>query len=715
MLNVNSYCSPIVLIDYLKKRLLGSKSAATLSDDESDDVVFPDWTGPDNVSDERIDWNLVSKIHIGILEAMNIWISEFYIDFHSDQTLGDSFVSFLSIASRELSYWRTLGPQHGYLRRQADQINSLWYDIRAKFAKLSFTPLRYPIQPSPSQSPEGLEIRHTNDVFVIEDFVDKLERKVRDLFRMVRLVDWMVAFEIFETQSAEPLGFFASKVSLISHDEDEVLQDIFFLLGNIRRGNSPLPVLDTLPKSLKELCALRTDIMNWVLAQIVDFRLNVERRAHRIATLLKCLSISRKRMSGMDLYEDYKAGARQHVPSFVASSIAAALVRPESRCFSYAWLMAVRMAFGPVNQIESLEAIIPDEIEGAQSTQPMTPCAGWIMERLLEIVCYVPNMVVENNRLINFDKRRYVYNFINNFTNISSQSPLQEDFPLLKETVSLAAPRGFDIRAIKEFSNRENVPIKQNRLKVFWRLLHQEQEKVRRDAKQRDAIERVQRAQQRAEHRRQPTALKIEPADKRSGRRLGVNIFKAVRPISMALTGGWTPPQSSARIVSPGDLPALKDVEHGKKPSATIDLTTVASVACPRNTRDRYMWRVRTDNGVSYLFQAVSEKELDEWLKTIASIRGIAASDGGESIDGLTMMSQNRVPQPVFGVSLEELCKRDNVKVPIVVEALLSEIELRGMHFVASLYSSRAVLILSKVLMRLGFTVCRGHSRASMR
>lgn len=681
MLNEPSYCSPIVLIDYLKKRLLGSKSAATLSDDESDDVVFPDWTGPDTVSHERVDWNLVSKIHIGILEAMSIWISEFYIDFHSDQTLGDSFVSFLSIASKELSYWGTLGPEHGYLRRQADQINTLWFDIRAKFARLSFTPLRYPVQQTSVLVPEELETHYTNDVFVMEEFVDKLERKVRESFRMVRLVDWMVAFEIFETQSAEPLGFFVSKVSLLSHDEDEVLQDIFFLLNNIWRGNSSIPVRDTLPKSLKELCTLRTEIMNWVLAQIVDFRLNAERRAHRISFLLKCLAISRKRMSGMDLYEDYKARARQHVPSFVASAIAAALVRPESRVFGYAWLMAVRMTVGAVTQIDSLEAIIPQEVEGAQCTQPMTPCAGWIMERLLEIVCYVPNMVVENNRLINFDKRRYVYNFINNFTNINSQSPIQEDFPLQNTPVSLPAPRGFDLRAIKEFSNRENQPIKQIRIKVFWRLLHQEQEKLRRDAKQRDAIERVQRQLQRAEHRRQPTALKLEPADKRSGRRLGVNsIFKAVRPISMALTGGWTPPQSSARVLSPRDLPQLKGLEHGKKPSSTVDLTAVANVSCPKNTRDRFMWRIRTENGVSYLFQATSEKELDEWLKIISSIRGVAISDGGDSIDGLTMMSQNRVPQPVFGVSLEELCRRDNVKVPLVVGALLGEIELRGTH-----------------------------------
>ncbi|KAG0643155.1 hypothetical protein HOY80DRAFT_1097578 [Tuber brumale] len=671
-----SYCSPIVLIDYLKKRLLGSKSAATISDNESDDVVFPDWTGVDHVSDESIDWNLVAKIHMGILEAVNTWISEFFIDFHCDQSLGDSFVSFLAIASKELAYWKHLGPEHGYLRRQADQINSLWYDVRGKFSNLSFLPLRYPTQRM--SSPNGsLQIPPLTDIPAIEDFVNSLEVKVLESFRMVKLVDWMTAFEIFETQSSESLGFFVPKVALLSHDDDEVLQDIFFVLRNVRRGNLAVTLLETLPRPLRELCNLRSDITGWVLAQIVDHQLNADRRAHRIATLLRCLAISRKRMSGMDLYEDTRGGARQQVPSFVASAIAAALIRPESRVFGYAWMMGVRMTAGAVTQIETLEQVIVEEPEGIRSSKPLTPCVGWVIERLLEIICYVPNMVVENNRLINFDKRRYVYNFVNNFTHVGSEKSADEHLSVCTG-VSLSYPRLPEMRTLRELAAKENHPVRQSRIKVFYKLLHHEQEKLRRDAKQRDAIERQQRQQLRAEHRRQPTAPNLQAADKRSNKRLGVNsIFRAVRPISMALTG-WTPPQSSTRTVAPTDLPALKAIEHGKKPSSTIDLASVASVSCPKTTRDRHIWKVRTDQGVSYLFQALSEKDLEGWLRTIASIRGINATDTTESIDGLTVMSQNRVPQPVFGVSLDDLCMRDHVKVPIVVEALLSEIETRG-------------------------------------
>ena len=41
----------------------------------------------------------------------------------------------------------------------------------------------------------------------------------------------------------------------------------------------------------------------------------------------------------------------------------------------------------------------------------------------------------------------------------------------------------------------------------------------------------------------------------------------------------------------------------------------------------------------------------------------------------------------VFGVSLEELCRRDNVKVPTVVDALLGEIEIRGIKHLSRLDS----------------------------
>jgi hypothetical protein len=664
----------------LKKRLLGSKSAASFYGDESDDVVFPDWTGIDHVKEDAIDWNLVARIHFGILDAINIWLTEFYMDFHCDQYLSESFVSFLDIAAKELAWWRSSEPDKYGMRMQADEIDKTWNSIKNKFSSLSFTPSIYETPEMPI-SKIDLSIPPPNNVGSISDFIETLDLRVSEYFTAVKLVDWMFAFELLEAQSAEPMGFFVPKMALLSYEEEDAIQDIFFLLNKLRRENGNTSLLQALPKSLRDLCTLHMELTDWIVFQIADPKLSFEGRTQRLTALLKGLAICRQRMSRMDLHDNSDSGASRprHVPSFVGSAISTALVRPESRMFSYAWQMAAKQACGTVSQCETLEQIIPPFVDGVITDQPLTTSVGWMLERLLEIVCHVPNMVVENNRLINFDKRRYVYNFINNFTNPLEKRAESGRRPSL---FSLKIIGSFDVRAVREAASKENALTRHGKLKIFWKIVQREQEKIRRDAKQRESMERQQKQQMRAEHRRQPTAGRVEVTDKKSGKRLGVNsIFKAVRPISMAFTSGWTPPQSSLRIIPPSELPSFKGLEHGRKPVVTLDLRVAASVSCPQKTRDKIMWKITSASGTGYLFQATSEKDLDEWLKAIVAIRGVAVTEGADSIDLLTVASTNRTTaQPVFGVSLEELCKRDKTKVPLVVEAMLAEIEARGTY-----------------------------------
>lgn len=667
------------MIDYLKKRLLGSKSAASFSGDESGDVVFPDWTGVDHVKDDTVDWGMVAKIHLGILDAVNVWITEFYMDFHCDQYLGESFISFLESATKELNIWKTLSPDKMGLEKAADDIFSLWQEITEKFSVLTFTPSTFDSPSTGKGETFILNIPHPDNVGQISEFVEILDIRTAEFFNSVKLVDWMFAFELLEAQSAEPMGFFIPKFSLLSHDEEDNIQDIFFLLEKLRRGNTQSNLLQSLPKSLRDLCTLHLELTNWILAQVVEPKISIERRSHRIGSLLKAITICQQRMAGMALIDNSESVVSRQVPSFVGSAIANALVRPESRLFNYSWQLGARIANGSGSQYETLEQLIPTTVDWVIPQRPLTTSVGWMIERLLEIVCHVPNMVVENNRLINFDKRRYVYNFINNFTNetenhVGEVCRRSSQFSLETET--------FDVRGLRDYANKENQYSRHGRVKLFWKLLQQEQEKLRRDAKQREAMERQQRHQLRAEHRRQPTnAMRVDMADKKSSnKRLAVHsIIKAVRPISMAFTSGWTPPQNALRIVPPSELPSFRGIDTARRPVATIDLKQGTSISCPRKSREKGLWKITPGTGnTTYLLQAPSEHELDEWLKIVTAIRGVHITEGAESIDLLTVVSHTRIPQPVFKVGLEELCKRDNVKIPIVVEGLLSEIEMRG-------------------------------------
>lgn len=634
---------------------MGSKSAAAISQNDSDDFVFPDWTGVDNASDDKIDWTLVAKIHIGILEALDLWIQEFFADFHSDQALIESFLAFMGVATVELEVWneREAECDDPETRETAENVRFLFSDIKNKFARRLYTPLVYPSVDLPAQR-QRLTIPIHGGLVEIDKLVDKFDISVRLAYKAIRLTDWMTTFEILESQSVDPLGFFLPKVALLQSDEDAVLQDIYYLLPRLRRTGDPnSSLLSVLPRPVRDLWQLHQDIGDWVIGQLADPTINVDARSRRMMALIRVISVSRRRMSSLDMYDKTEIPSSSKrfpsgIPSFVESAVVAALLRPESRAFSLAWFNATRDLVGPITQIDSIEQITPSLPPGEDrmNPRPLMPCAGWLIERMLEIICYVPNMLVESNRLINFDKRRFVYNLVNNLTH-----PNKVDRPSMSrdEEIPPTYSVSYDIdrKVIKEVATRENQSNKSGKIRVFWRLFYFEQDKLRRDKAQRESIDRQQRDQARMTYRRVPS-MPTEVAKQKPGKRLAVNTFiKAVRPISMAFTNTRTLPHHPGKNISPFDLPPAKGIERSRKPTFFIDLEKIQSITCGKSSRQRLMWKIRGENGTAFMFQAVDEKELDEWLKLVSSIRGITVSDGNaESVDGITLLNAPRVQLP---------------------------------------------------------------------
>src|SRR5690606_10616618 len=149
-------------------------------------------------------------------------------------------------------------------------------------------------------------------------------------------------------------------------------------------------------------------------------------------------------------------------------------------------------------------------------------------------------------------------------------------------------------------------------------------------------------------------SMSNESTKAKPGKRLAVNTFiKAVRPISMAFTNTRTLPHHPGKNISPLDLPPAKGMERPKKPVFFIDLERIQSITCGKSSRHRLMWKIRGENGTAYMFQATDEKELDEWLKLVSSIRGIAISDGNaESVDGITLLNATRAALPGMFIAL---------------------------------------------------------------
>ncbi|KAF3938157.1 hypothetical protein ABW19_dt0200585 [Dactylella cylindrospora] len=681
-----SFCSPIVLLEYLKKRLLGARSAAKLSDKYNDDDVFPDWTGLYQDKDEILEWPMVARIHIGILRVLSFWVDEFYVDFHGDLSLRDAFLEFLGMLSKEFVMWEQQPSTHEELPDMIEQIFNLFEDVREQFERSYYLPLRpssgyFTVPPLsvPVHCPLGY----------LEQFVDQIESQARRAFQEIRLVDWMLTFEILEMQSTELSGFLVPKSAAQSFEDEDILQNVFLVLKNLTRVEGGESVYLSLPPSIRAFALLQTDVINMIISLISDTRINAEERSQRIFSLLRCIALCQRRMSVLDMYENSSRDmARQSVPSFVGNAIATALCSPESRLFAHAWGLAGELSVGRNSELDSLQNVIPILSEESKSQAPMTVCPAWLLDRMLEIICNVPNMLIENSRLINFDKRRYVFNLVSNFFDVVPNTPNigtnSEDYMVSsgheRQTPSRLG-RAMDRKHLKDFAFRENASTKSNRTKVFSRLVQKEHDKRKRDWKYRESVDKQHKGQLKASQKTKSSSLRLDPTgEKKSGRRLAVNtLFKAVRPISMAISSSWTPPTSS-RVVPPGDLPVMHAANFRTKPVIMIDLHRLAGMHSSPSFRQRQIWKLKTEDGLSCLLQATGPDDTQAWLHTLEAISGEILITDDEALDVGMASAPTAVVSPSFGVPLETLYHRDGLKVPYVVEAMLGEVERRGLE-----------------------------------
>ncbi|KAF3081598.1 rho GTPase-activating protein [Orbilia oligospora] len=683
-----SFCLPIVLLEYLKKRLLGARSAAKLSDKVKDDDVFPDWTGLYQDKDEVLDWIMVARIHLGILRVLSFWVDEFYIDFHGDLGLRDAFVEFIAMLSKEFAIWDQHTSNHEELPDMIEQIFNLFEDVREQFERGFYLPLR----PSNTfHSPPSLSVPVHCPLKYLEEFIDQVENHARRAFTEIRLVDWMITFEILEMQSTELNGFLVSKSTAQSFEDEDIIQSVFLILKNLPRVDANETVFQSLPPPIRAFANLQTDVINMFISIVTDNRINADERSQRIFSLLRCISICQRRMSVLDIYEN--AGSpvpRQSVPSFVGNAIAAALCSPESRMFTHSWNLAGELATGRHSDLDILQNVVPSLNEESRLYGPMTVCPSWLLDRMLEIICNVPNMLIENSRLINFDKRRYVFNLVSNFFDIDPNSP---NMGSSGEEVGTPNPnhdrqtqsrlgRPADRKHLKELAFRENSVTKSNRMKVFYRLLQKEHDKRKRDGKYRESVEKQHRGQLKASQKTKSSGLRMDPvAEKKSGRRLAVNtLFKAVRPISIAISSSWTPPTAS-KVVPPSELPVMHSSNYKTKPAIIIDLYRLAGMHSSPSFRQRQIWKMKTEDGLSFLLQATGSEDTQAWLHSLEAISGDTVNtDGDEVMDGGMASAPTVVVSPSFGVSLEKLYQRDGLKVPYVVEMMLGEVERRGLE-----------------------------------
>lgn len=729
-----SFATTSMLLENLGKRFIGAKSGAvsiaklnTEGDLHGEQKVFPDWYSQVASDDENLNWKFVGKIQLGILEALSILVNEYYADFTDDLQVKKIFVDILKIIDNEIIVeWKGVLSRYEYseskneLTEIYEVLSSLYKKIRKNYIKKCYRPLDVFPKHLPNTDQKNFGSisfpKLPSDFEEAELFVEKLDWFINDLFSSVSISDWISVFQLLEIQTGKSLtSLFKFKGTDSTSEDDLEILNVFTWIKSLYGDNMDDKILNKFPPPVKILFDVHSNLEKYFKLQISDTNISRDIRTSRMISILQVLAISRLRNGSVDLFngseklEDSDIGkVSPHVPSFIETAITQAIVSPESRSFSKSWIYSALTlnSSSTADNWDDLVQLLPKfEIEHLNKSLKgaLTPCVGWFVERLLEISCFVPNMSIENSKLINFDKRRFTYNCITNivdmnanFQNTFAQSgsesdQIREEFPFL---FKLAHYPTVDHKQVKEFASRENkeYPKNDQKAKFLGGLIASEQEKIKRDLKKREVLENqerdIKRTQLLSQASRASTTIQRDvpqyndqsslrkPRQSSSpskgsgssmGKRLG-GLLKSVRPFSISVGSNWSGPD---RVVHPDELPDVNSVDlSGKhsKPYQQIKLFNTKPLFVHSNIEG--FFKVVGENGEDYCFQALNNAEAQSW---------ISALNLSKRYTYLSKDAQGLTSSKVFGVPIADVCEREGSLIPRIVERLLQEIEVRGL------------------------------------
>ncbi|ORY05870.1 RhoGAP-domain-containing protein [Basidiobolus meristosporus CBS 931.73] len=587
------------------------------------------------------------------------------------------------------------------------------------------------------------------------DLVAAINQCIFNLFSPIPLHDWVYALSDLELQTIDPLAWHPKKKPAPVTDDEVIFSDIYIAIEHCRHSiasssnsQASSTLFSTVPSSIVALFRIHEAIKVWVISEIASLTIDYKLRISRIEKFIEMILICRYEMSALgpgriktfsQLGVSGDLGGKQklYVPSFVESAIIAGLISPESRAFTKAWNDVSQNHNCGLDTLHSLingfdislasGSPFSSQFQDSSTTEPLglVPSLGWMIESILEIFYYLPDLLFTSGHLINFDKRLHIYYLISSFREWTSQCSLSQSPNQDVDMSFLISQSGYatkpDIRQVKEFAARENALIRFNSngsangnswssshhsmpiRKVFAKLIHEEQEKFKRDTRERERLEREAREYQLNVQRKMHEEAKI--IEKRSSAKSPV-----AEPVASYFS--TTPDSMSTRnrdseIPRTSSLPSFLSKAPTVKPSLAINLIdSTISVEHSHAKRD-HVFKVESEEGCQYYLQAIDRQDMMDWVQAISdaakeaaarritvlvedaqkeiieqerasnrvSATGAGAGDGKSKIE--TELSS------VFGVNLEKMMKNtdgsDGYTVPILVSKCLSEVESRGL------------------------------------
>lgn len=297
-----SLCSPIVLFEFLRKRFVAAENASrelSLPEQYRSPSQFPSWSMMPSASSQAdpIDTEILTRIRLGVIDVLKIWVKRFSQDFADDSDLFEGIHSFLKQTSTILqteqeeitrvnSSRRTSGVQgeEDSLSERIKVFSALEDLDRAlrigvlavnngkeigkrkhQTSKSNEPSSNSSITPSSTSSTIDLDSSSPAEL------LDYLEVVSAIFFDKVHEHDLLIATEVFENQASDPLGWFSAKFGPSrNHGEDEIptlsMYKLLEIIRPIKKDAKSL--LGRLPVALIDVCAAQNLIVGWLTLQM---------------------------------------------------------------------------------------------------------------------------------------------------------------------------------------------------------------------------------------------------------------------------------------------------------------------------------------------------------------------------------------------------------------------------------------------------------------
>ena len=688
-------------------------------------INFPNWdldTAVDLNELGEVDYELLLKIQINILKVLIVLINNFYSNFSLDLANKNILIKLLKLFSNEILQWYNSNKIDNSLERSFESLVTYYKKLKKLFVKKTYRPVEvlkfdeyliheFRFNNSLHEVPMNRNLPSHRNVHKIEKFLYKFNKLLAVFYKGIKAEDWVKVYKILENSFEKNalLDFSLQKTS--TPDDQIIVSNIFNFFESLVMPNDRQLLLKTFPLVFRKLFKVYFKFKSYLLVQLTDLNITSDERLDRMKTLLIMAKVSKLKMSD----NQFVFEGTGNIPSCIETAIINVVYSPESRVFSNLWVRAAQSLqrhHQEGNNFDDIDLLLPQHItiHDLQSTEPLLPCFGWIIENLIETdkcPSYFKNM-------INFNKRYLIYKLIRELSvedfegesgngtagEFSFHDSHEFDF-LLKLDESLVNQQNYrEFSPVEKYRIFRNVMREQNHI-----LLVDNQKKQSRDSKTHptsintpynsissasgnsavngsnsglNGMHTLTRKTSNTSLKRQSLSYKSNSSSrfKISG------LFTKSRPFS--LSGNTSVPE---RVVSVKELPNPEtQLELTKKPTLVIPLKLMKIFPVYLMA---LCFKIDSEAGDAYFFQATDDLNLNEWLVHLsyANRHWFHSKSLNMKIGG----------NPIFGVPISFVCSREQSLVPKFLQEIFDEIEEIGIKDVGVYRISTSISELASI------------------